>query len=202
MTDRPLLPRQEAFCRHYVECPCGAEAARRAGYSPASARWTARALLRRADVRARIAALGVRIRSDRAALRARLIGHLEAARAMAAAQGRPGTVVYATRLIERISGASAAAGGGAPDPLADAAAAGLVAEAELAAARREIAAIERQLAGAPARRPRRPGYGARAPGPDRGAHPTSAPRRPDTNPTPDPTSGRREPDTDPTNAPG
>ena len=56
---RALGQRRELFCRHYVACGVGAQAARLAGYRPSNAANHAFRLLARADVRARIAALRV-----------------------------------------------------------------------------------------------------------------------------------------------
>lgn len=43
--DQPLSDKEEAFLEHYLQCWNAAEAARRAGYSPESARFTGRDLL-------------------------------------------------------------------------------------------------------------------------------------------------------------
>ena len=51
-----LTTRQEAFAQHFVIIGNGAEAARRAGYAPVSARVTASRLLTTANVQAEIAA--------------------------------------------------------------------------------------------------------------------------------------------------
>ena len=47
----PLSDRQLAFCRAYADGASGAEAARRAGYSPRSARYQARDLLAKPHIR-------------------------------------------------------------------------------------------------------------------------------------------------------
>ena len=47
----PLSDRQLAFCRSYADGASGAEAARRAGYSPRSARFQARDLLAKPYIR-------------------------------------------------------------------------------------------------------------------------------------------------------
>ena len=52
-----LNPRREAFCRHYVGCGAGTEAAQLAGYNWHHARNQAHRLLRRPDVQARIVEL-------------------------------------------------------------------------------------------------------------------------------------------------
>lgn len=52
-----LNPRREAFCRHYVACGAGTEAAQIAGYNRHHARNQAHRLLRRPDVQARIVEL-------------------------------------------------------------------------------------------------------------------------------------------------
>jgi hypothetical protein len=49
-----LTARQEGFCQAYVRCGNGAEAARRAGYSRRRGRQTARELLRKRDILARV----------------------------------------------------------------------------------------------------------------------------------------------------
>ena len=59
-----LRPRQERFCRLYVECANAAQAARAAGYCPQSARNTGYRLLRRPRVAARIAAIQLEIADD------------------------------------------------------------------------------------------------------------------------------------------
>lgn len=56
-----LKPRQERFCRLYVECANAAQAARAAGYRPQSARNTGYRLLRQPHITARIAAIQAEI---------------------------------------------------------------------------------------------------------------------------------------------
>jgi phage terminase small subunit len=59
-----LKPRQERFCRFYVEYANAAQAARAAGYCPQSARNAGYRLLRQPRVAARIAAIQLQIADD------------------------------------------------------------------------------------------------------------------------------------------
>ncbi len=59
-----LNPRQNRFCRLYVECANAAQAARAAGYCPKSARNTGYRLLRQPRIAARIAAIQLEIVDD------------------------------------------------------------------------------------------------------------------------------------------
>ncbi|MFO1152491.1 MAG: terminase small subunit [Rhodospirillales bacterium] len=59
-----LKPRQERFCRLYVECSNAAQAARAAGYSPQSARNAGYRLLRQPSIAARITAIQLQIADD------------------------------------------------------------------------------------------------------------------------------------------
>ena len=56
-----LKPRQERFCRFFVECANAAQAARAAGYCPQSARNAGYRLLRQPRIAARIAAIQLEI---------------------------------------------------------------------------------------------------------------------------------------------
>ena len=69
---RAIPPRRELFCQHYAAGAGGAEAVRRAGYSPNGAKQRACYLLRRAEIRLRIEAL-------RAERRGKHKGHLDEA---------------------------------------------------------------------------------------------------------------------------
>ncbi|MFO1128976.1 MAG: terminase small subunit [Rhodospirillales bacterium] len=72
-----LQPRQERFCRIYLECANAAQAARAAGYCPRSARNTGYRLLRQPRVAARIAALQLEMADDSCRNIAILLSKLE-----------------------------------------------------------------------------------------------------------------------------
>jgi phage terminase small subunit len=59
-----LKPRQERFCRFYVEYANAAQAARAAGYCPQSARNAGYRLLRQPRIAARIAAIQLQVADD------------------------------------------------------------------------------------------------------------------------------------------
>jgi DNA-binding CsgD family transcriptional regulator len=52
-SERPLTPRQEAFCRHLAQGASAAQAARLAGYAESNARGQGHRMLMNADIRRR-----------------------------------------------------------------------------------------------------------------------------------------------------
>lgn len=73
----PLRPRQENFCRRFVEYANAAVAARAAGYAPESARNHGYRLMKQPRIRARIAALQAELAREAADDSEVLIGKLE-----------------------------------------------------------------------------------------------------------------------------
>ncbi len=99
-----LTPNQAAFAAHYVDCGNGAEAARRAGYSVASARYAARDNLQDSRIRHRIRALAAAAEATRRDEATYLLQMLNAAMEMALAQGQPNTMIRALAQMARITG--------------------------------------------------------------------------------------------------
>ena len=99
-----LTWRQEAFARHYAACGNGAEAARRAGYSVASARYIAYENLKDSRIRWRIRAIAERREAQRRAESAYVIRMLNAAMEMALRQELPNTMIRALAHMARLGG--------------------------------------------------------------------------------------------------
>ena len=99
-----LTWRQEAFARHYAACGNGAEAARRAGYSVASARFIAYENLQDSRIRWRIRAIADRREARRRAESAYVIRMLNAAMEMALRQELPNTMIRALAHMARLGG--------------------------------------------------------------------------------------------------
>ena len=103
--DEPqLTPRQAAFAAHYVACGNGAEAARRAGYSVASARYAARDNLQDTRIRQRIRSLAAAQEAARRDEATYLLMMLNAAMEMALTRGQPNTMIRALAQMARITG--------------------------------------------------------------------------------------------------
>lgn len=97
--------RREAFCRHYVACGVGAEAARLAGYSPRIAAHRAYRLLARDDVRERIDEIRATLASQECEGRDAIVAKLENIYQRALRMGRPAAAVRAIMAQARITGA-------------------------------------------------------------------------------------------------
>ena len=97
--------RREAFCRHYVACGVGAEAARLAGYYPRTAANRAYCLLRRDDLRERIDEIRAMLASQECEGRDAIVAKLENIYQRALRMGRPAAAVRAVMAQARVSGA-------------------------------------------------------------------------------------------------
>ena len=96
--------RREAFCRHYVACGVGAEAARLAGYSPRTAGNRAYCLLARDDVRARIDEIRAALAWQECEGRDAIVAKLENVYQRALGMGCPAAAVRAIMAQARVTG--------------------------------------------------------------------------------------------------
>ncbi|MDE0147996.1 MAG: terminase small subunit [Rhodospirillaceae bacterium] len=99
-----LSSRQEAFCRHFVATGNAADAARRSGYAPASARQTGHALLQRPHIVARVRQIRMLWREAERAEARILLARLEQAWDAAAARGSAWLMYLVIRKQEALSG--------------------------------------------------------------------------------------------------
>ncbi len=99
-----LSSRQEAFCRHFVATGNAADAARRSGYAPASARQTGHALLQRPHIVSRVRQIRLLWREAERAEARILLARLEQAWDAAAARGSAWLMYLVIRKQEELSG--------------------------------------------------------------------------------------------------
>ncbi|MGF1640705.1 MAG: terminase small subunit [Rhodospirillales bacterium] len=104
----PLKPRQERFCRRFVELGCAATAARAAGYAPRSANNAGYRLLRVARIGARIAAIEAERGDAHCDSREVLLGKLETVFRRAIVDHQFATAARAVDLQARLRGFTAA----------------------------------------------------------------------------------------------
>lgn len=121
--DGPLTDMQETFCEAYVTCPNGAEAARRAGYLPRSARKQACRLLRKANILKRIAELRVDLGAGNRIDRDTVMAKLETLYCQAMEAGDRRVALRAAEAQARLAGLLSRRPAAADGPEQDAAAA-------------------------------------------------------------------------------
>jgi len=107
-----LTPRQERFCRAFIEQGSASYAARLAGYAPATARNQGYRLLHDPRIKARIAAIQSEMAADAGRDAELLIGKLEALYRRAVERGEFATAVRIVEAQARMSGAVPAAAKG------------------------------------------------------------------------------------------
>ncbi|MXW92855.1 MAG: hypothetical protein F4Z47_13800 [Rhodospirillaceae bacterium] len=99
-----LSSRQEAFCRHFVATGNAADAARRSGYAPMSARQTGHALLQRPHIVERVRQIRMLWREAERAESRILLARLEQAWDAATARGSAWLMYLVIRKQEELSG--------------------------------------------------------------------------------------------------
>ena len=99
-----LSSRQEAFCRHFVATGNAADAARRSGYAPASARQTGHALLQRPHIVSRVRQIRLLWRESERAEARILLARLEQAWDAAVARNSAWLMYLVIRKQEELSG--------------------------------------------------------------------------------------------------
>lgn len=99
-----LSSRQEAFCRHFVATGNAADAARRSGYAPASARQTGHALLQRPHIVWRVRKIRLLWRESERAEAQILLARLEQAWDAAVARNSAWLMYLVIRKQEELSG--------------------------------------------------------------------------------------------------
>ena len=103
-----LSSRQEVFCRHFVATGNAADAARRSGYAPASARQTGHALLQRPHIVSRVRQIRLLWRESERAEARILLARLEQAWDVAVARDSAWLMYLVIRKQEELSGLSGA----------------------------------------------------------------------------------------------
>ena len=99
-----LSSRQEAFCRHFVATGNAADAARRSGYAPASARQTGHAMLQRPHIVSRVRQIRLLWRESERAEARILLARLEQAWDAAVARNSAWLMYLVIRKQEALSG--------------------------------------------------------------------------------------------------
>ena len=102
-----LKPRQERFCRLFVECANAAQAARAAGYRPESARNTGHRLLKLPGIIQRIGELHTRIADGQCRDVDALLSKLETVYCRAIDQHQLGAAARAIELQAKLGGVAA-----------------------------------------------------------------------------------------------